>query len=70
MSIAKVRSVSLRQRLLRILQSFSLFTVSYAFYRSMRAAYFLLYLPWPGWIYVNNLVTCAAVEVPSLKPVW
>ena len=54
MSIAKVRSVSLRQRLLKILQSFSLFTVSYAFYRSMRAAYFLLYLPWPGWIYVRT----------------
>ncbi len=48
MSRARVWSASLRQRLLRILQSFALFTVSYAFCKSIRAANFLLFLPYPG----------------------
>jgi hypothetical protein len=69
-SIASVRSVSFWHLLLRILQSFSLLTVSYAFYRSIRAAYFLLFFPYPGWIWVISLQMCAEVEVPSLNPVW
>jgi len=35
---ARVSSLSFLHRLRRILQSFSLLTVSYAFWRSMRAA--------------------------------
>ena len=70
MSMASVWSVSLVHLLFRTLQSFSLFTVSYAFWRSMRAAYFLLFLPYPGWICDISLEMWAAVEVPSLNPVW
>ena len=36
----------------------------------MRAAYFLLFFPYPGWIWVISLQMCAEVEVPSLNPVW
>ena len=36
----------------------------------MRAAYCLLFLPGPGWICCISLAAWAAVEVPSLKPVW
>ena len=70
MSIARVWSVSLVHLLFRTLHSFSLFTVSYAFWRSIRAAYFLLFFPYPGWICDINLEMWAAVEVPSLKLVW
>ena len=70
MSRARVWSVSLLHLLCRILHSFPLSTVSYAFYRSMSAAYFLLFLPYPGWIWLRSLDTWVAVEVPSLKPVW
>jgi hypothetical protein len=45
---ARVSSLSFLHLLRRILQSFSRFTVSYAFWRSMRAAKFLLFLPYPG----------------------
>ena len=67
---ARVSSLSFLHLLKRILQSFSLLTVSYAFWRSMRAAYARLFLPYPGWIWVRSLETWVAVEVPSLKPVW
>ena len=67
---ARVSSYSFLHLLNRILQSFSLLTVSYAFWRSMRAAYARLFLPYPGWIWVRSLETWVAVEVPSLKPVW
>ena len=50
--------------------SFSLFTVSYAFWRSMSAEYLLLYLPLPGCTCSRNRVTLVAVDVASLKPVW
>ena len=50
MSIASVRSVSFWHLLLRMPQSFSLFTVSYAFCWSMRPAYFLRFFPYPGWL--------------------
>ena len=50
MSIASVRSVSFLHLRLRIPQSFSLLTVSYAFCRSIKAAYFRLFFPYPGWI--------------------
>ena len=45
---ARVSSLSLLHLLRRILQSFSLLTVSYAFWMSMRAAYARLFLPYPG----------------------
>ena len=67
---ARVSSLSFLHLPKRILQSFSLLTVSYAFWRSMRAAYSRLFLPYPGWICVRSLETWVAVEVPSLKPVW
>ena len=50
MSIASVRSVSFLHLRLRIPQSFSLLTVPYAFCRSIKAAYFRLFFPCPGWI--------------------
>ena len=70
MRSARVSSLSLLHLLKRILQSFSRLTVSYAFWRSMRAAYARLFLPYPGWIWVRSLEMWVAVEVPSLKPVW
>ena len=66
---ARFLSLSFLHLLRRIFQSFSLLTVSYAFWRSMRAAYARLLLPYPGWIWVRSLETWVAVEVPSLKPV-
>ena len=50
MSMARMWSASLLHLLPRILHSFALLTVSYAFWRSMRAAYRLRFLPCPGWI--------------------
>ena len=70
MRSAKVSSLSLLHLLIRIFQSFSRSTVSYVFWRSMRAAYVRLFLPYPGWIWFRSLETWVAVEVPSLKPVW
>ena len=67
--ISRVSSLSLLHLLKRILQSFSRLTVSYVFWRSMRAAYVRLFLHYPGWIWVKSLETWVAVDVPSFNPV-
>ena len=49
---------------------FSLFTVSYAFWRSMSAEYLLLCIPLPGCTCSKKRVMLVAVDVASLNPVW